>query len=91
MPTLPPQLKDFKSLQTPEIFPMEFQVIDVERTLTPVLERAVRMGRVNKSKTSKEANAYAAYLDLLMSSDKIVGLEQQKDRRLAVLNGWLRS
>jgi hypothetical protein len=26
-----------------------------------------------------------------MSSDKIVGLEQQKDRRLAVLNGWLRS
>jgi hypothetical protein len=70
---------------------MEFQVIDVERTLTPVLERAVRMGRVNKSKTSKEANAYAAYLDLLMSSDKIVGLEQQKDRRLAVLNGWLRS
>jgi len=91
MPTLPPQLKDFKSLQTPEIFPMEFQVIDVERTLTPILERAVRMGRVNKSKTSKEANAYAAYLDLLMSSDKIVGLEQQKDRRLAVLNGWLRS
>lgn len=91
MPTLPPQLKDFKSLQTPEIFPMEFQVIDVERTLTPVLERAVRMGRVNKSKTSKEADAYSAYLDLLMSSDKIVGLEQQKDRRLAVLNGWLRS
>jgi len=91
MPTLPPQLKDFKSLQTPEIFPMEFQVIDVERTLTPILERAVRMGRVNKSKTSKDTNAYTTYLDLLMSSDKIVGLEQQKERRLAVLNGWLRS
>ena len=91
MPTLPPQLNDFKSLQTPDIFPMEFQVIDVERTLTPILERAVRSGRLNRSKTSKEPDAFASYLDQLTNSDKIVGLELKKERRLAVLNGWLRS
>jgi hypothetical protein len=91
MPSLPTQLNDFKSLQTPEIFPMEFQVIDVERTLTPVLERAVRSGRLSRSKTSKDPNAYTDYLDQLVKSDKISGLENDLDRRLAVLNGWIRS
>jgi hypothetical protein len=91
MPTLPAQLNEFKSLQTPEIFPMEFQVIDVERTLTPILERAVRSGRLSKSKTSKNSDAFDVYLEQLNKSDKISGLEQDADRRLAVIKGWIRS
>jgi hypothetical protein len=91
MPTLPTQLNEFKSLQTPVIFPMEFQVIDVERTLTPILERAVRSGRLSRSKTSKNPDAYADYLDQLNKADKISGLEHDPGRRLAVINGWIRS
>ena len=91
MPTLPTQLNEFKSLQTPVIFPMEFQVIDVERTLTPILERAVRSGRLKRSKTSKNSDAYADYLDQLNKADKISGLEHDPGRRLAVINGWIRS
>jgi hypothetical protein len=91
MPTLPTQLNEFKSLQTPVIFPMEFQVIDVERTLTPILERAVRSGRLSKSKTDKNSDAYDVYLDQLNKADKIAGLEHDAGRRLAVINGWIRS
>ena len=91
MPTLPTQLNEFKSLQTPVIFPMEFQVIDIERTLTPILERAVRSGRLSRSKTSKDPDAYADYLDQLNKADKISGLEHDPGRRLAVINGWIRS
>lgn len=91
MPTLPTQLNEFKSLQTPVIFPMEFQVIDIERTLTPILERAVCSGRLKRSKTSKDPDAYADYLDQLNKSDKISGLEHDPGRRLAVINGWIRS
>jgi len=91
MPTLPTELNEFKSLQTPVIFPMEFQVIDIERTLTPILERAVRSGRLSRSKTSKDPDAYADYLDQLNKADKISGLEHDPGRRLAVINGWIRS
>ena len=91
MPTLPAQLNEFKSLQTPVIFPMEFQVIDIERTLTPILERAVCSGRLKRSKTSKDPDAYADYLDQLNKADKISGLEHDPGRRLAVINGWIRS
>jgi len=91
MPTLPQQLSDFKSLQTPEIFPMEFQVIDIERTLTPILERMVRSGRLNRSKTSNDPDAFSNYLEQLVASGKIIGLENEVDRKRAVLNGWLRS
>jgi hypothetical protein len=78
---------DYKSLQFPELVPVEFNQIDVDRMMTTIIEMTLRQGRTMKSKT--ETQDFDRYLQNLVESTYVGGLSSSE--RQKVLDGWLRS
>ena len=78
---------DYKSLQFPELVPVEFNQIDVDRMMTTIIEMTLRQGRTMKSKT--ETQDFDRYLQNLVESAYVGGLNSSE--RQKVLDGWLRS
>ena len=78
---------DYKSLQFPDLVPVEFNQIDVDRMMTTIIEMTLRQGRTMKSKT--ETQDFDRYLQNLVESTYVGGLNSTE--RQKVLDGWLRS
>ncbi|MEZ0447371.1 hypothetical protein [Cellulomonas sp. ICMP 17802] len=79
--------KEFSTLVTPTVLPVELNDTDVDRMITRVLEMAVKQGRTASSRVN--ANEYDRYLDALRDSGNLVGFDGEHGRDL--LDGWVRA
>jgi hypothetical protein len=84
---LPKQLKDLNALGFDLLLPVELNDVDVDRMMTPILELAVKGGRMAASTT--DPKDYESRLSALRQSDKLIGFGDDRGRE--ILDGWLRT
>ena len=82
--TLP---KQYSTLATPMVLPIELNDTDIDRMVTRILEMAVKRGRTATSRV--DTKDYDRYLDELWKSDSLIGFGSERGRD--VLDGWVRS
>lgn len=79
--------KELRSLEFTELTMVELNDIDVDRLMPHLWELIVKQGRLSAS--PHDADDYDHYLDVLASSARLDGFDDEQGRK--VLDGWLRS